>query len=213
MEKKLTLKRLIIPATGLLFAAYSAYNVFIVIRDGGALSSEGILISIIVALLFAVLAAYVWTAKVKRKKGFFRMVRRTALIIALIAIFALKLRMVVRVVEYVDFSELQTVFVYGEPFTFSMLQTLLYGAAYFMTLAAMLILIIYFIVIRKRPLMFPKASVALPVTAMVLFLVSLIMDMVLFLAYGVNLEASPLRTAVMRPVFYLGFIGLCAYCL
>lgn len=213
MKQTLTLRRMNILVTGLMFAAYSAYNIFIIIRGGGSLSSEGILISAVVALLFAVFTAYVWTAGVKPKNARFRMIRRTAFIIALIGVFALKLRMFDRVLGYIDFSGLQTVFYYGEPFEFSMLITVIFGASYFIMLAAMLILIVYFIVIRKRPLMFPKASVVMPVTAMALFIVSLILDMILFLAYGVNLEANPRRTAVMRPVFYLGFIGMCAYCL
>lgn len=197
MKQKPTLRRLNIKLTGLLFAAYSAYNIFIVARDSGrGLSSEGKLISVVVALMFAVFAFFVWTAGWNTRDIRFLMIRRTAFIIALLAVFALKLRMAGKVVAYLDFSRLHTV---------------LYVGAYAMTQAALLMLFVYYVFILKSLPFYPMASVLLPVFAMILFLCSLILETVLFFVYGIGLEASMLRTAVMRPVFYLGFVGLSAY--
>ena len=199
MQQKMKQRQWIEKLTGLLFSAYSAYNVFVVVRDGKrGLSPEGILISIVVALIFAVFAGFLWTwqAGVKAKDMRFLMIRRTTFIIALLAVFALKLRMAGKVIAYLDFSKIHTV---------------VYGAAYLMTQAALLLLIVYYVFILKMLPLYPKASVILPAIAMVLFLCSLILEAILFFAYGIGLEASPLRTIVSRPVFYLGFIGLCVY--
>ena len=171
--------------------------VFIAVRDGKrGLSSQGILISIVVALMFAVLAGFVWTAGVKMKDMRFQIARRTAFIIALLAVFALKLRMAGEVIAYLDFSKIYTV---------------LYGGAYFMTQAALLLLIIYYVFILKNLPFYPRASVSLPTIAIILFLCSLILEAILFFVYGIGPEANTLRTLVMRPVFYLGFICLSLY--
>ena len=212
-QKKLTPRKIMNILTGFFFALYSAYNVFIIIRDFSALPSEGLFISAVVALIFALFAAYVWTAGVKKKNALFRMIRRTVFILALFAIFVLKARMIDRVIQYINSFMFETVFFDGEKFDFSMLPGVLFGASYFFTLAAMLLLIIYFLFIRKRILLFPRASVVLPVIAMLLFIGSLILDMILCLGYGISLEANMKRTLVIRPVFYLGLIGMCAYCL
>ena len=197
MKQKITLRQLNVMLTGLLFAAYSAYNVFVAIRDGmRGLSSEGIIISLVVALMFAVLAGFVWTSELKTDDIRILIVRRTAFIIALFTIFSLKLRMVGRVIAYLDFSQANTV---------------LYGGAYIMTQAALLLLLIYYVFILKRLPLYPRASVIIPIIAIILFLCSLILEAILFFLYGIGLEANMLRSAVMRPVFYLGFICLSRY--
>ena len=195
MKEYLTPRWLIIKLTGLLFAAYSAYNVFIIFRDKDrSLTSEGILISAIVALLFAILAAFAWTSEVKN--FMFLKIRRKVLIITLLAIIALKLRIIDRVVANIDYTNMITV---------------LYGASFIMTIVALVILFIYYAFIVKRIILYPRASIILPLSAMILFLLSLIAEAILFFEYGFGLEANPLRTVVIRPVFYLGFIGLSAY--
>lgn len=93
---------------------------------------------------------------------------------------------------------------------FSKLHTVLYGASYFLTQAALLILLIYYAFIRNKISFFPVASVLLPVIAMLMFLYSFVLEILLFFMFKVSLEASPLRTVLIRPVFYLGFIGLSA---
>ncbi len=114
----------------------------------------------------------------------------------MLAIFALKLRMAGRVFAYIDFSKTHTI---------------LYGGAYIFTQAALLIIIIYYIAILKNLPLYPRASVLLPLSAIVLLLSSLVLETILFFVYSIGLEPSPLRTAVIRPIFYFGFIGLSAY--
>ena len=196
MKQKLTPKWLIIKLTGLLFAAYSAYNVFIIIRDNSILTKQAIFISSAVALTFAVLAAYALTFGVLKDNPQFLTIRRITFIIALWMAFLLKLRMAGKVIAYFDITKPYTV---------------LYCAAYGATQAALLILLVYSMFIRKAFLYFPKSRVILPVLALTLFLCSLILEAILFFAYGIGLEANLLRTAVMRPVFYLGLIGLSVY--
>ena len=204
MKEKLTPRRLILKPTGVLFAAYAAYQIFILIRDGGTLSSEGKFISTLIMLLFAVFTAFVWTDEVPAKNTPFLLIRRIVFIVALFAVFVLKLRVADRAVAYLDLLKLRSD-LYGGPY---LPQSVLYGGAYFMTLTALLLLsVCYTFVLRDRTL-YPRAAVILPVSAMILFLCSLICETVLLLAYGIGLEASLLRTAVIRPVFYLGLIGL-----
>lgn len=194
MKQMLTPRWLLVELTGFLFAAYSAYNVFIIFRDIRSLPTEGIVISAVVALLFVLLAVYVWTAGIKGKKHIlFMIIRRTSFIIAFLTIIALKLRLVVRVIDYIDYTKLYT---------------MLYGVSYFMTLAALVILFVYYVFILNRLPFHPRAGVLLPRSAIILLLLSLIAEAILFFAYGIGLEANVLRTVVMRPVFYLGFVGL-----
>ena len=65
MKEKLTPRWFIIKLTGILFAIYSAYNIFLIVRDGSAMPPVGIFISALVSLLFALLAAFAWTSEVK----------------------------------------------------------------------------------------------------------------------------------------------------
>ena len=193
----MTLRQLNVKLTGILFSVYSAYNLLVAVRDGKrGLSSEGILISIVVALMFAVFTVFVNTIGVKTNDMRFLIARRIAFIIALLVVFALKLRMAVEVIAYLDFSKIHTV---------------LYGGAYFLTQAALLLLIIFYVFILKALPFYPRASVILPTIAIILFLCSLVLEMILFFVYGIGLEANTLRTLVMRPVFYLGFICLSLY--
>ena len=196
MKQKLTPRWVIIKLTGLLFAAYAAYNIFIIIRDHTVLSSEGIIISVLVAFLFSILAAYALTSGIMPKNILFLIIRRTVYILALLAIFVLKLRMVDKVNAYID-QDL--------PYT------IIYAFSYYLTQAGLLILFIYYAFIRIRPLLFTKVYVILPIITMILFLGGLILEIILFFVYGIGLEANVIRTVVMRPVFYLGFIGLSAY--
>lgn len=191
------LKKVIVTLTALLFASYSAYNIFIAVRDGKrGLSPQAILISVVVALLYAVFTGFMITVGNNTKDIRFLIGRRVAFIIALLAVFALKLRMVGQVLAYLDFNKLYTV---------------LYGCAYLTTQIGLLLLLAYYIFILKRLPLYPRASVALPLIAAILFLCSLVIEAVLFFAYGIGLEANALRTIVMRPVFYFGLIGLSLY--
>ena len=194
MKEKLTPRWFIIKLTGILFAIYSAYNIFLIVRDGSAMPPVGIFISALVSLLFALLAAFAWTSEVKNVR--FMMIRKTVMIIVLLTIFALKLRLVNRVMALLDFSKTQNV---------------LYVAAYFLTLAALLILFVYYAFILRNLPLHPKMSVILPVAVIIGFVGCVVCEALLFFGVGFGLEASPLRTLVIRPVFYLGFIGLCVY--
>lgn len=194
MKRLLTHGWLLAALTGLLFVAYSAYNVFIIFRDINTLSPEGILISGVVALMFAVFAAFMWTAGIKGKKHvLFMKVRRVVFIIALAVVFVLKMRLTDRMIVYLDFTKLYTV---------------LYVASFFLTPVAFLFLLVYYTFILKKLPFYPRARVLLPVIAAVLFFCSLVLEAILFLVYGFYTEANALRTAVIRPVFYMGFIGL-----
>lgn len=194
MKEKLTPRWFIIKLTGILFAIYSAYNIFLIVRDGSAMPPVGIFISALVSLLFALLAAFAWTSEVKNVR--FMMIRKTVMIIVLLTIFALKLRLVNRVMALLDFSKTQNV---------------LYIAAYFLTLAALLILFVYYAFILRNLPLHPKMSVILPVAVIIGFVGCVVCEALLFFGFGFGLETSPLRTLVIRPVFYLGFIGLCVY--
>lgn len=203
------LKKLIIYLAGLLFAVYAAYNVFIIVRDSGrGLPLEGIIISAVVALMFVILSAFAWLSEVKIRLSTntlglsevknirFLIIRDYAFIFALVVIFGLKLRMAGQVIAYFNIHYLQTGF---------------YVASYVMTQIALLILIIYYAFILNRAPFFPRAAVIFPLVALILFLLSLMVEILLFLVFRVNLEANPLRTMIMRPVFYLAFICLSGY--
>ncbi len=195
MKRILTPRWLIVILTGVLFAVYSAYNIFVLFRDiPRGLPTVGIVITAVVALMFAVLAMYMWTAGIKGKKHImFMIVRRTTFIIAMLVIIGLKLRLIVRVINYVDYTKFHTI---------------LYVASYFMMLMGLIILFVYYAFILNRLPLFPRAGVILPRTVILLFLLGLIAEMILLFVYGIGLEASALRSMVMQPVFYLGFIGL-----
>lgn len=195
MKQIFTPRWLLTILTGCLFAVYSAYNIFVLFRDiPRGLPTAGIVITAVVALMFAVLAMFMWTAGIKGKKHImFMVVHRISFIIAMLVIIALKLRLVVRAINYIDHTKFYT---------------LLYDAAYFMMLLALMILFVYFVFILNQLPFFPRAGVILPRTAIILLLLGMIGEMILLFAYGIGLEASLLRSAVMQPVFYLGFIGL-----
>ena len=195
-QKRLQLIRwVIIKLSGMLFAVYAAYNVFSLIKDRDTiLTSEGILITGAVAVLFAVLAVFAWTFGVKNI--IIQMIRRRVLIITMLAITGLKLRIVDKIIGYLDLSSPETI---------------INSAAYFMTLAGMLFLFAYYaFIIKDRPL-YPTTSVVLPLLAFISFLTGLVLETILLFGYGIGVEASGLRTLVMRPVFYFGFLGLSGY--
>lgn len=194
MKFKLILRKLLIRLTGVFFAAYSVFNIFIIVKDGRMLRGEAVFISGIVALLFGMLTAFAWTTEIKNPR--LHAVRIIAFIAVIVALFALKLRMVDKVIAYFDSKTLHTI---------------LYGGAYFMTQAALFTLFIYYAFILKYLPLFPKASLLFPSIALGLFAVSFALEIILFFVYGIGLEASPLRTIAVRPMFYFGFMGLSAY--
>lgn len=193
---KRIIRGLLIKLAAIFFIVYSAYNVFVVIKGITWLPLAGIIISLIVALMFAVLAVFALTAGIKTENIGFLMARRLSFIIALFVLFALKIRMAGSVFAYVDFSK---------PYT------LMYAGSYIMLLAAMAVLLFYYAFIVRRLPFFPRASVILPLIVLILFVCSFTLEILLFSLFGVYTEASPLRTAVSRPLFYLGFICLSAY--
>lgn len=196
MKQRLTPRWLIIKLSGVLFAIYSAYSVFIFIRDYKSLNSQQITISLVVVLAFALMSAYALSFGVKIDDPIFLIIRRAVLITALSAIFVLKQRMSADVVGYLSFSKPHTVF---------------YCIAYDTTRVGLIILLIYYIFIRNKVQFYPKARVILPVLAAVLFQCSFILETILLIVYRIGLEESLLRTIVSRPVFFLGFIGLSVY--
>lgn len=216
MKHKQTLRRSVIISAGILFAVYAAYNVFIIIRDGEMLPAGGALISALVALLFGVLAVFALTSAASAsavksvaapasakssgksivKKVRFIEVRSMAFNVALLMIFLLKLRMAGQVTAYLDFTQIHTV---------------LYSIAYLMTQIALLALFVNYAFVQKNLPFYPRASAILPLSALILFVCSFALEVILFFVYGIGLEASQLRTLVIRPVFYLGFICLSAY--
>ncbi len=193
-EQKTNPKQKIIKRTGILFALYAAYNIFVLIRDNAVIGIEGRLISALVAMLFGVLTAFAWTADVQNIVII--MVRKAAFITAMITIVALKLRMAGKVIMYLDFKRLNTI---------------LYGASYFLFILALIILVVYYAFILKNLPLYPIASLLLPGLAMVFFIVCFVLDAVFFFVFNIPLEANWLRTVVMRPIFYLSFISLSVY--
>ena len=197
MEEKQRLRLFIVRLTALLFAEYSLFYIFVIFRDFNRAELQELLVEAFVSLLFALLSAFAWTSEVSDLK--FIRVRRIVFIVALLAAVLLKLRLTGRVIAFLDFT--------GE----NRLLFALYGAAFFMSLAAMIIIFIYYTFIRRNMPLYPKVSKILPLTAMILFLLSFAAEGALFFVYRIGLEANTLRTVVSRPLFYLGFIGLSAY--
>ncbi|MBQ1452702.1 MAG: hypothetical protein IIZ23_01910 [Ruminococcus sp.] len=192
MKQKLRI--LLVILTGLLFTVYSAYNVFVIIKDYKELALEDMLVLSFVVLLFGVFAFFAFTAEVKSFR--FLVMRRLAFISAFMAMFLLKLRMLDKVVAYFDITKPDSV---------------MYYCAYIATQVALLILAIYYAFIRQNLPHHRKASVILPLTAMLLFICSFVMEGMLYFMYNIGLEANELRTLVIRPVFYMAFILLSAY--
>ena len=192
MKQKLRI--LLVILTGLLFTVYSAYNVFVIIKDYKELAMEDMLVLSFVVLLFGVFAFFAFTAEVKSFR--FLVMRRLAFISAFMAMFLLKLRMLDKVVAYFDITKPDSV---------------MYYCAYIATQVALLILAIYYAFIRQNLPHHRKASVILPLMAMLLFVLSLVMEGMLYFMYNIGLEATELRTLVIRPVFYMAFILLSAY--
>ena len=197
MKKKQRLRLFIIRLTAIMFAAYSAFYIFVLVRDLKQASLQELLIEALVSLLFALLSAFAWTSEVSNLK--FIRVRRIVFIIALLGVVLLKLRLTGSVIAFLDFT--------GEyAFLFA-----LYGAAFFMSLMALIILLVYYTFIRRNMPLYPKLSVVLPISAMILFILSFAAEILLFAIYRFGVEDSMIRTLFSRPVFYLGFIGLSAY--
>lgn len=197
MKKKQRLRLFIARLTAIMFAAYSAFYIFVLIRDLKQASLQELLIEALVSLLFALLSAFAWSSEVSNLK--FIRVRRIVFIIALLAVVLLKLRLTGSVIAFLDFT--------GEyAFLFA-----LYGAAFFMSQMALIILLVYYTFIRRNMPLYPKLSVILPISAMILFILSFAAEILLFAIYRFGVEDSMIRTLFSRPVFYLGFIGLSAY--
>lgn len=214
MKQRPVLRRVVIILTGVLFAAYAVYQILVIVKDSSrSLSLEGKIISGLVAFLFAVLSFFAFSSAFSVappppndnaypdelpivQNMLFLQLRSIAFSLAMVAIVALKLRMAGQVVAYLDVSQVHT---------------LLYAASYSMTLAGMLVLLLFFVFILPRLPYYRRLAVLLPLFALVLFLLSFIVDILLFFVFRVALEASSLRTILARPVFYLGFIGLSLY--
>lgn len=192
--KKITPRWVIVKLTGLLFTGYSAYNIFIIVRDYREMSPIAIIISSVVAIMFAVLAGFAFTSEVR--DVIFRLIRKAVFVIDIIAIFALKARVSPQVVEYTDFS---------------LPHTVMNCFAFFLTLIGMLVLFVYYAFFHGYRPLYPVLCVILPSLAIVLFAASLACEAVLFFGYGIILEDNLIRTVVIRPVFYMAFIGLSLY--
>ena len=197
MGKKQKLRLFIVRMTGILSAAYSAYYIFVIVRDIRRSSLQGLIIDALVSLLFALLAGFAFTSEVNNLK--FIKVRRITFIITLLMIVLLKLRLTGRVFAFLDFTDEYALLV------------ALYGAAFFMTLIALVVLLVYYTFIRSNMPLYPKVSVIMPLSAMILFLLSFVAEILLLVIYHLGLEANMIRTVVSRPLFYLCFIGLSAY--
>ena len=195
MKQKLTLRGSIIILTGVLFAAYAAYYAFVIIRDfQRSLQPEKIAIYALLVLLFGLLAGFAWTSEVKNFR--FLEIRKRVMIIVLLAIIAMKLRLIGNVIANLALLSPQTI---------------LYGGSYFSTLAALLLIFVFYTFILRRLDFHPRTSVTLPAAAMIFFIAGLAFEAILFFGFGIGLEANSLRTMVSRSIFYLSFIGLSAY--
>lgn len=103
IKQTFSLKKLITVLTGLMFAVYAAYNVFVIIRGRSYLPAIGLVILAAVAVLFAILSAYLFTSLIVSDDIRFLMLRSTMFIVSLFFIFVLKLRMVVKVIDFLTF--------------------------------------------------------------------------------------------------------------
>lgn len=196
MKRFLTPRGLIIFLTGIMFAVYAVYNLYIMGKDSDTIGTGGMIITGLVTIIYAVFAFFAFSAGVIVNDIRFYVVRRIAFIIALVAAFGIKLRLIADIVSMITFSQKYTV---------------LYGGSFLMTQVAMLFLIVYYVFVAKRMDKNVKPPVTLQIIALVFFILSYICEMVLFFVYGIGLEGDSLRTMIFRPVFYLGFIGLSVY--
>ena len=196
MKRFLTLRGVIIFLTGILFAVYSVYNIYIIINDSDEIGTGGTLISAAVALIYAIFAFFAFSAGATVNDIRFYIGRRILFILALVAAFGIKLRLIRSIITAITFSDMSTV---------------LYGASFILTQFGMLFLIIYYVFIARTMEKNAVPPVTLQILALVFFALSLICEMVLLFVYGIGLEGNPLQTMIFRPVFYLGFIGLSVY--
>ena len=196
MKKPLLRRLFIVFPAGILLTVYSAYNVFLIFRDSILMTPDQTLICALVALMFAIFAAFLFTAGFRADDLWFLMIRRMLFISALLSIFVFKLRMLGPVLDYFNIYKLNTI---------------IYFAAYVMTQVALLVMFIYYAFIRNRLIVSPHATTILSVTAIVLLLCSFALEVVLLFVYHIGLEETPLRTIIIRPVFFFSLVGICLY--
>lgn len=196
MKRFLTQRGVIIFLTGILFAVYSIFNIYIIINDSDEIGTGGTLITAAVAFIYAIFAFFAFSAGATVNDIRFYIGRRIIFILALLAAFGIKLRLIRSIITAITFSDMSTV---------------LYGASFILTQFGMLFLIIYYVFIARTMEKNATPPVALQMLALVFFALGLICEMILLFAYGIGLEGTPLRTMIFRPVFYLGFIGLAVY--
>ena len=178
-------------ADGLIFRGVFRVLCVVVIRDTKIYNTYEKVICALVVLLFAVLAGFAFTSEAKNMK--FLTIRRVVMLVDLVTVFVIKLFVAGRVFATLDITKLETIF---------------YVESYLLTQLALLIILLYYALIRKSLPVFPKTSVILLITSAAFLLISLVFEALLFFIYNVGLEGNAIRTLVSRPIFYFGFIGL-----
>jgi len=195
MKEKISLRWFFIKLAGVFFAVYSVYCVFIIFNGiSKDLTTEGVVTNVLYAVFYAVFSFFAFTSEVKDIR--FLTVRRIIFIAALLAELLLRLRSFRFVIYIINFSNPLTV---------------LLGATYIMPIVGMLIILANFAFLSKNLLQHPKSSVLLPLSAMLLFLCSVVLEMIQLFKYSSGSNGITLRSIIITPVFYLGWICLSVY--
>lgn len=164
-------------ADGLIVRGVFRVLCVVVIRDTKIYNTYEKVICALVVLLFAVLAGFAFTSEAKNMK--FLTIRRGVMLVDLVTVFVIKLFVAGRVFATLDITKLETIF---------------YVGAYLLTQLALLIILLYYALIRKSLPVFPKASVILLITSAAFLLISLVFEALLFFIYNVGLEGNAIRT-------------------
>ncbi len=174
--------------TTLMFAAFTAYQVYLYFeieeQRVGRLFGIGIFVCLFLASALS-LIRFDWA----------RVILRVLLIAGLIAYFLLKLLSINTIFSKLDFSDIPSV---------------LNCAIFIFVELALLILAVYYLILRPNIYFRVKRKpvVILMSVVIVLFVSCLVMECVLMLKYGLNIELRLRYTLISRFFYCFAFVGL-----
>lgn len=179
--------------TALMFTALTLYHIFLLLFKNQARTGR-----LLVIASFAVIAVASYFALVPRSG---LATARTALLIAgLLFNFIIRLFNANAMFRMLDFSNVPTV---------------LNFAVYVFSQTAEIILLLYYMIFRHNKKLSKKRALGCSLMSLVilLYLSCLIMECVLLIKYGWNIDLSLKYTLVSRFVYFLGFSGIAVNCM
>ena len=174
--------------TTLMFAAFTAYQVYLYFEIEeqrlGRLFGIGIFVCLFLASAFS-LIRFDWA----------RVIFRVLLIAGLIAYFLLKLLSINTIFSKLDFSNIPSV---------------LNCAIFIFAELALLILVVYYLALRPNIYLRVKRkpTVILMSVVIALFVSCLVMECILILGFGMNIELKLRYTLISRFFYCFAFVGL-----